>query len=163
MAATTAQCFTAGISSLSSLTIKPNNPVNSLLGPNSFKPICFSNRTSPTLIGLRISRVKRLLRECQYRVLAVSELNPEAELGDSNKDATIDIKLPRRSLLVQFTCNECGERTQRLINRLAYERGLVFVQCAGCLKHHKLVDNLGLVIEYDLREETSMESNTDEV
>ncbi|XP_031273655.1 mitochondrial protein import protein ZIM17 [Pistacia vera] len=119
--------------------------------------------TAQCSLRLRISRVKRLLRECQYRVLAVSELNPEAELGDSNKDATIDIKLPRRSLLVQFTCNECGERTQRLINRLAYERGLVFVQCAGCLKHHKLVDNLGLVIEYDLREEISMESNTDEV
>lgn len=44
------------------------------------------------------------------------------------QDTTIDIKLPRRSLLVQFTCNECGERTQRFINRLAYERGLVFVQ-----------------------------------
>lgn len=29
---------------------------------------------------------------------------------------------------MQFTCNECGERTQRLINRLAYERGLVYVQ-----------------------------------
>lgn len=44
------------------------------------------------------------------------------------QDATIDIKLPRRSLLVQFTCDGCGERTQRLINRLAYERGLVYVQ-----------------------------------
>ncbi|CDY08090.1 BnaC06g02900D [Brassica napus] len=55
-----------------------------------------------------------------------------------------DIKLPRRrSLQVEFSCNSCGERTKRLINRLAYERGIVFVQCGGCLKHHKLVDNLG--------------------
>ncbi|GMN38853.1 hypothetical protein TIFTF001_008080 [Ficus carica] len=45
-----------------------------------------------------------------------------------SSDATIDIKLPRRSLLVQFTCDLCGERTQRLVNRLAYERGLIYVQ-----------------------------------
>jgi len=44
------------------------------------------------------------------------------------QEATIDIKLPRRSLLVQFTCNACGERTKRLINRVAYERGTVFLQ-----------------------------------
>lgn len=43
------------------------------------------------------------------------------------------------------------------MNKLAYERGLIFVQCAGCLRHHKLVDNLGLVVDYDLREEIEME------
>jgi protein import protein ZIM17 len=42
--------------------------------------------------------------------------------------ASIDLNLPRRSLLVQFTCDLCGERTKRLVNRLAYERGTVFVQ-----------------------------------
>lgn len=52
---------------------------------------------------------------------------------------------------MQFTCDACGERTKRLINRVAYERGTVFVQCSGCLQHHKLVDNLGLMIEYDFR------------
>lgn len=44
------------------------------------------------------------------------------------QEARIDIKLPRRSLIVKFTCNACGERTERLINRLAFERGTVFVQ-----------------------------------
>ncbi|XP_021910315.1 uncharacterized protein LOC110824088 isoform X2 [Carica papaya] len=34
--------------------------------------------------------------------------------------------------------------------------------CAGCLQHHKLVDNLGLVVEYDLRE-TNVNSSTDQV
>ncbi|XP_022777022.1 mitochondrial protein import protein ZIM17 isoform X2 [Durio zibethinus] len=89
-----------------------------------------------------------------YRVLASdSTMDPHEDMGSSNADSTIDIKLPRRSLLVQFTCGECGERTERLINRLAYERGLVYVQCAGCLHYHKLADNLGLVVEYDLRDE----------
>ncbi|CAN6550333.1 unnamed protein product [Malus baccata var. baccata] len=84
-------------------------------------------------------------------------------LFEFSKDATIDIQLPRRSLLVKFTCNLCGERTNRLVNRLAYERGLIYVQCAGCQKYHKLVDNLGLVVEYDLREDFDVDTNADEV
>ncbi|KAL9664172.1 hypothetical protein QQ045_019570 [Rhodiola kirilowii] len=85
-----------------------------------------------------------------------SDSSSSSDISSQSGAATIDIKLPRRSLLVQFTCNECGHRTQRLVNRLAYERGTVFVQCAGCLQHHKLVDNLGLVVEYDFREETGL-------
>ncbi|KAI5678719.1 hypothetical protein M9H77_09669 [Catharanthus roseus] len=82
--------------------------------------------------------------------------------SDSSKDAVIDIKLPRRSLLVKFTCNACGERSQRFVNRLAYERGTVFVQCAGCFQHHKLVDNLGLVVEYNFQEENNMGPDADQ-
>ncbi|XP_057447950.1 uncharacterized protein LOC130739619 isoform X2 [Lotus japonicus] len=53
---------------------------------------------------------------------------PEPESDNSERGATIDLNLPRRSLLVQFTCNSCGERTERLVNRLAFERGAIFVQ-----------------------------------
>ncbi|CAN0876630.1 DNL-type zinc finger protein [Linum grandiflorum] len=108
-------------------------------------------------------------QRCRTRIVVVtaaadddsgthSETEPSISADGS---ATIDIKLPRRSLLVKFTCNDCGERTQRLVSRLAYERGLVFVQCAGCEKYHKLVDNLGLIVEYDLREEIPAEPTAD--
>ncbi|KAK3421760.1 hypothetical protein EUGRSUZ_G02379 [Eucalyptus grandis] len=86
-----------------------------------------------------------------------SETDQASPPSDSTARLHLNLEHPRRRLLVQFTCNECGERTQRLVNKLAYERGLIFVQCAGCLRHHKLVDNLGLVVEYDLREEIEME------
>ncbi|KAH1265492.1 hypothetical protein AAZX31_01G084300 [Glycine max] len=92
-----------------------------------------------------------------------SGIAPEPESPYSEAGAGIDLNLPRRSLLVQFTCNLCGERTKRLVNRLAYERGAVFVQCAGCLRHHKLVDNLGLITEYDFREKINKDSETDQV
>ncbi|KAH9607052.1 hypothetical protein KSS87_013827 [Heliosperma pusillum] len=81
-------------------------------------------------------------------------ISPETS-DDSAKESSINIKLPRRSMLVQFTCNSCGERTKRMVNRLAYERGTVFIQCSGCLQHHKLVDNLNLVVEYDFRNESN--------
>ncbi|KAL5759253.1 hypothetical protein ACOSP7_017779 [Xanthoceras sorbifolium] len=153
-ATTTAASFVRLTSSTSAPTPKP-------FRSNSFKPISIPNETNPTRLTIFTSKAPA--PKPAYRVLAVSDSDPEPEFNHSNKVATFEIKLPRRSLLVQFTCNDCGERTQRLINRLAYERGLVYVQCAGCLKHHKLVDNLGLVIEYDLREEISLESNIDQV
>nr|GMD21096.1 mitochondrial protein import protein ZIM17 [Ipomoea batatas] len=74
------------------------------------------------------------------------------------QEVAFDLKLPRRSLLATFTCNACGVRSQRFINRLAYERGLVYVQCSGCSKYHKLVDNLGLVVEYNLGDEIGEDS-----
>ncbi|KAH9707635.1 DNL-type domain-containing protein [Citrus sinensis] len=136
MAAITACNSSPSVSSLST-----HKPLDVILRPNSFKPISFSNSATPNLIRprLRVSGAKAVVPERAYRILAVSESNSEAELSDSNKDATIDIKLPRRSLLVQFTCDGCGERTQRLINRLAYERGLVYVQCLA---------QIGLSLQY---------------
>ncbi|KAK8604464.1 hypothetical protein V6N13_099406 [Hibiscus sabdariffa] len=111
---------------------------------NSFKPIP----------SLKLSHPSLVLPKRAFRVFASdSTTDPNENTANPNADSTIDIKLPRRSLLVQFTCGECGERIERLINRLAYERGLVYVQCAGCLQYHKLADNLGLVVEYDLRDE----------
>ncbi|KAK1280747.1 Paired amphipathic helix protein Sin3-like 6 [Acorus gramineus] len=36
------------------------------------------------------------------------------------------------------------------------------LKCAGCLQHHKLVDNLGLVVEYDLRDDVDDPSDANE-
>ncbi|WCJ35714.1 Zim17-type zinc finger protein [Euphorbia peplus] len=132
------------------------------------KPI---HSSIPRLVAFSQSKLSSSRRCRPHRLAALagfgedsnSETYPDAEPSNSNSVASIDTKLPRRSLLVQFTCVGCGGRTQRLINRLAYEKGTVYVQCAGCQKYHKLVDNLGLVIEYDLREETTDEIDTDQV
>eukprot|EP00246_Nothoceros_aenigmaticus_P014322 TRINITY_DN5375_c0_g1_i1.p1 TRINITY_DN5375_c0_g1~~TRINITY_DN5375_c0_g1_i1.p1 ORF type:complete len:164 (-),score=15.06 TRINITY_DN5375_c0_g1_i1:402-893(-) len=73
--------------------------------------------------------------------------------GSAQGSVQIDLQLPRRRLLVQFKCNVCETTTQRLVNPEAYKRGTVFVQCAGCEAYHQLVDNLGLIQEYDFRKE----------
>ncbi|KAG8077244.1 hypothetical protein GUJ93_ZPchr0007g3058 [Zizania palustris] len=98
------------------------------------------------------------------RILTVSACSGESDsdAAAARAEATFDLNLPRRSLLVQFTCNACGERTKRLINRVAYERGTVFLQCAGCQVYHKFVDNLGLVVEYDLRKENGLNTDTED-
>ncbi|XP_023511593.1 DNL-type zinc finger protein isoform X1 [Cucurbita pepo subsp. pepo] len=139
----------------------------------AFRPIVSSkaNPSNGFFIRSRSFRTAPVTRENRNKVLTVSRLvdgnsggDDESAQRNSDTGAAIDIKLPRRSLLVTFTCNQCGDRTKRLINRLAYERGLVFVQCAGCLKYHKLVDNLGLIVEYDFREDdVDVNSNSDQV
>ncbi|KAF8108253.1 hypothetical protein N665_0112s0010 [Sinapis alba] len=138
------------------------------------KPISFYN---PHLLSYKHNPISSLHSSKAVRVIEVARkqrnrscsvfgslTDEEESMGSSEGQvASVDIKLPRRSLLVEFSCKSCGERTKRLINRLAYERGLVFVQCAGCLKHHKLVDNLGLIVEYDFRQETSKDLGVDQV
>ncbi|CAK9157323.1 unnamed protein product [Ilex paraguariensis] len=159
-------------SSSSSTTFKAQGPVSFLPCPNSFRPNFPSNPTLKSS-SLKISHSTKKSSKHVFRVPIIfclveddSEAYPESEQSSvhrgSPRDAAINIKLPRRSLLVHFTCNACGTRCQKLINRLAYEQGTVFVQCSGCFQHHKLVDNLGLVVEYDFREEIGVDSNADQ-
>ncbi|KAK1425592.1 hypothetical protein QVD17_20946 [Tagetes erecta] len=114
-----------------------------------------------TRLGVSYAK-RKVVISCLVEDDSKAFLEPQGSI-EANHGATIDLKLPRRSLLVQFTCNACGVRSQKLINRLAYEKGMVFVQCTGCSQYHKLVDNLNLVVEYDFREETNASSDEDQV
>ncbi|PIA39505.1 hypothetical protein AQUCO_02600155v1 [Aquilegia coerulea] len=162
---------------ISMIAIASLNSISTISGSQAIKS---QNNNNKNLIVFRTNNITpRVLSSCKLvtthqRVnfapkiskfrrafIAKSSDYNEAESQPNTpfKENTIDIQLPRRSLLVQFTCNDCGDRTERLINRNAYERGTVFVQCAGCLKHHKLVDNLNLVVEYNLLEDSNANSN----
>ncbi|XP_072992119.1 uncharacterized protein [Typha latifolia] len=115
-----------------------------------------ASKSKASIPTLRISNHRRALRNVNlvcWNTTSSAENYGSDDANSLPKEVTFDIKLPRRNLMVQFTCDACGERTKRVINRVAYERGTVFLQCAGCLVYHKFVDNLGLVVEYDLREE----------
>ncbi|KAI3984964.1 hypothetical protein MKX01_004732 [Papaver californicum] len=119
------------------LTLSSSSASFYFLNNNTFKSRNYNFFIHPSNVStpLRLSRRRNTVSSCV----------------ETPVDASIDLKLPRRSLSVQFTCSQCGEKTKRLVNRLAYERGAVFVQCGVCLKHHKLVDNLGLIVEYSER------------
>ncbi|KAM3400287.1 hypothetical protein ACQJBY_005276 [Aegilops geniculata] len=123
--------------------------------PPSRVHLASSNSKPPS--SLRASYRRRRLYVCACS----GEVGPDASAA-SPAEASFDIKLARRSLLVQFTCTKCDARTERLINRVAYERGTVFLQCAGCQVYHKFVDNLGLIVEYDLREENGVNTCTED-
>ncbi|KAL1828877.1 hypothetical protein ACET3Z_007289 [Daucus carota] len=162
------------IPAFSSFSPISRQPISSISCPNSFRPdLCNPNQT-PKSCRLKISQKQSWALRCVMPASVVScfDDNAEAVPGsvnsvDSNESAqqevSIDLKLPRRSLLVQFTCNICGERSQRLVNKLAYEKGTVYIQCAGCSQYHRLVDNLNLVVEYDFREDGNGDPEADQV
>eukprot|EP00892_Ulva_mutabilis_P006148 jgi/Ulvmu1/3905/UM018_0127.1 len=83
----------------------------------------------------------------------------EESSASQNSSVKIDLNVNRRrTLLVKFTCDKCETRSERLVNPEAYARGTVFVQCQGCGAWHQLVDHMGLIKEYDLRQEPTSEA-----
>lgn len=50
-------------------------------------------------------------------------------------------------------CASAGERSERLVNPLAWSKGTVFVQCAHCDVWHNIRDEAGLIKEYQLKED----------
>ncbi|KAL2546542.1 DNL-type zinc finger protein [Forsythia ovata] len=155
----------AYISATRTIHVKAKGPISSLPFSHFLIPNFGPNHKNLISSRLRICYKRTTAVEQCFRVPVTfclkgsnSEAYPETDLphvpNDAPMEAAIDLKLPRRSLLVTFTCNSCGARSQKLINRLAYERGLVYVQCSGCSQYHKLVDNLGLVVEYNFQEGT---------
>jgi hypothetical protein len=77
------------------------------------------------------------------------ETDPDASAQEvSFDDASNTVKIPlkmvgdsRRTKLVMYTCRPCGHRSARLVNPLAWEKGLVFAQCQNCGVWHTLAAN----------------------
>ncbi|KAK9834282.1 hypothetical protein WJX81_003288 [Elliptochloris bilobata] len=80
-------------------------------------------------------------------------------LGDASNVARVQLGMPRRSRQVTFSCNKCGSRTTRKVNPIAWDRGMVFVQCAGCEAWHNIRDEMGLIEEVRFTSDSSSESD----
>eukprot|EP00873_Tetraselmis_striata_P038989 jgi/Tetstr1/459253/TSEL_000415.t1 len=121
-------------------TIRPPAARRTQLGSPGLRREACSRRSSGGRRGVSHSAIER-------------SSNGAADDWEGEAGRTIDMPesgSPRRSVRLTFTCDKCSGRTERLVNPLALEKGLVYVQCGSCEVWHKIADNQGLIQEFIL-------------
>ncbi|KAG8237519.1 hypothetical protein J437_LFUL017569 [Ladona fulva] len=68
---------------------------------------------------------------------------------DDSSANTKSMNLQIRKLRLMFTCKVCDTRNSYTISKLAYEKGVVIVDCKGCQNKHLIADNLGWFPDLD--------------
>ncbi|KAL0085687.1 DNL zinc finger-domain-containing protein [Phycomyces blakesleeanus] len=61
----------------------------------------------------------------------------------TNLGAAEDDVDPKDKIMIGFTCKVCDERSQHVMSKLSYTKGVVLIQCPKCENRHLIADNLG--------------------
>lgn len=98
-----------------------------------------------------------VLRRCRAQSEGAEPLLP-------SQVASVQLPKVRRSALLAFTCDKCGQRSERRVNPEAAARGTLFVQCANsaCAVWHKISDAYGFMGEEVVyKKQESQESSSE--
>lgn len=88
--------------------------------------------TKPRLVSHYTNQVPLLHRPVITRLVH----NGHEHTGDAVGKVT-----PKMAIV--YTCKVCGQRQMKQFSKVAYEKGIVIVECETCKNRHLIADNLG--------------------
>lgn len=94
-------------------------------------------RLLPPEFDSDVVEVEYVSLEEETSALALTGVGPVVEPVESPRN-------PRRTQKVKFTCNRCRTRTEKFVNPIAWNRGVVFCRCDGCHVVHLIRDEKGV-------------------
>ncbi|KAK2575940.1 hypothetical protein KPH14_007302 [Odynerus spinipes] len=71
-----------------------------------------------------------------------SDLNKLPDENDKKDSRQVLAKIEAKLQLV-FTCKKCNTQNNKIISKVAYQKGVVVIRCDGCKNNHLIADNLG--------------------
>jgi len=75
------------------------------------------------------------------------------QTNDISTSSTVQHKLGKQEarMAIIFTCKICNERQTKTFSKLAYNKGVVIIECQSCKNRHLIADNLGWFNHVDAR------------
>lgn len=85
---------------------------------------------------------QRVVSLSNRQSLSISNFTARLSSVSTNRIELGKIDELERKFQLFYTCKKCSNRNSHLISKLAYEKGVVIVKCAGCQNNHLIADNL---------------------
>ncbi|KAL2720159.1 hypothetical protein V1478_010425 [Vespula squamosa] len=71
-----------------------------------------------------------------------NDLNKSTNENDKEENKKVLAKIEAKLQLI-FICKKCNTQNNKIISKLAYQKGVVIIRCDGCKNNHLIADNLG--------------------